>query len=432
MWAERAVLSAHGRTEFEAVGLVVGGFALAALGRAREGLERLAFLAENPNNAPLEATDTILVRGVLRLYTDALPEARRDLQAAASRVRAGIPMHFASPCLAFLGEAEFRMGAWDDATLHTELAVSLSTDADRVFDFPFVHAYATLAPACRGEWDLADRHAQLALAAAEQSGMPLAIAASNTASALLASARADHQRVLDAATTIRSTGLAEALGCPGIFDWRPLEIEALIATRRLSDAQSLLAEYEQAIPAGGLQSAAVSVARLEGTLAAARGEEAQAAEQFATAWELSEGLQLPLALGWLALADGRRLRGVGDRRAAVPQLRVARDQFEAVGARPYLEACDRELQLSGARTGGRESVVGHGLTPAELGVARLVATGKTNRQVAEELYVTVKTVEFHLRGVFATLGISSRREISARLGASADTARAGPLARGPG
>jgi DNA-binding CsgD family transcriptional regulator len=54
-------------------------------------------------------------------------------------------------------------------------------------------------------------------------------------------------------------------------------------------------------------------------------------------------------------------------------------------------------------------------------VARLVATGKTNREVAGELYVTVKTVEFHLHGVFAKLGIGSRHQIAERLGSGART-----------
>jgi len=56
-----------------------------------------------------------------------------------------------------------------------------------------------------------------------------------------------------------------------------------------------------------------------------------------------------------------------------------------------------------------------GLTPAEQAVARLVAAGRTNRQTAAELYVSVKTVEFHLRHIFGKLGIGSRKDLTARL-----------------
>ena len=58
-----------------------------------------------------------------------------------------------------------------------------------------------------------------------------------------------------------------------------------------------------------------------------------------------------------------------------------------------------------------------GLTPAEQTVARLVAAGRSNRQTASELYVSVKTVEFHLGHIFDKLGIRSRKDLTARLGA---------------
>ena len=226
--------------------------------------------------------------------------------------------------------------------------------------------------------------------------------------------------MLEAATAIRATGAVDALGRPGIFDWRPLEIESLIAIGRLSEAERLLAEFELSIPEGGLQSAAVALARLRGSLAAGQGHEERAAEQFEAAWEQSVGLEQPLGLALLALADGQRLRGRGQRRAAIAHLRSARDQLADLGAQPYLERCDHELELAGVPNAGSGAETDRGLTPAELAVARLVATGKTNREVAEELYVTVKTVEFHLRGVFAKLGITSRHEIAAQLGAGAD------------
>jgi len=58
-----------------------------------------------------------------------------------------------------------------------------------------------------------------------------------------------------------------------------------------------------------------------------------------------------------------------------------------------------------------------GLTPAELAVARLVAMGRSNREAAAELFVSVKAIEFHLSNIFSKLGIHSRRGIADRLGA---------------
>jgi DNA-binding CsgD family transcriptional regulator len=248
--------------------------------------------------------------------------------------------------------------------------------------------------------------------------MALPIATSHTAAAMLAAARGDHTGVVEATAAIRATGRIDAVGHPGIYSWRLLEIETLIATDRFSEAQTALEELEAAIPPTGLRSALIALARLQGTLAAARGDRDGAADRFAFAWGYCDGFDQPFEVALLALADGRRLRQAGERRAAIARLREAHDGFASLRASPYAEACERELEHCGVRTGRHGPAPGHGLTPAELAVARLVATGKTNRETAEELYVTVKTVEFHLRSVFAKLGISSRSQIAAQLGTS--------------
>jgi DNA-binding CsgD family transcriptional regulator len=239
-------------------------------------------------------------------------------------------------------------------------------------------------------------------------------AVTGTAATMLAAARFDPVGVLAATRWIRGAGELDAIGRPGVYDWRPYEIGALIATGRLDEAQQALDEFEAAIPEGGLQSAEVALERLRGTLACAGGDHAAAVGHFDAARDASDGLAKPFELGLLALADGQRLHQGGDRRAALERLRNARDAFASLRAQPYLDACDRALEQLGVPAEAQRA--GYGLTPAELAVARLVATGKSNRETAEELYVTVKTVEFHLRGVFAKLGISSRRQIAALLG----------------
>ena len=78
-----------------------------------------------------------------------------------------------------------------------------------------------------------------------------------------------------------------------------------------------------------------------------------------------------------------------------------------------MEICDRELAAAGAPAGTQTMP---GLTPAELAVARLVAAGRSNRETAIELYVSVKTVEFHLGHIFDKLGIRSRKDLITRPG----------------
>ena len=147
------------------------------------------------------------------------------------------------------------------------------------------------------------------------------------------------------------------------------------------------------------------------------GHQAAAAEAFQTAWRHAQGLRVPLALAQLEISDARRLRAAGQPQAAVARLRSARQRLITLGARPYLQACDRELAAAAAPVEPETIPAFVGLTPAEQAVARLVVTGHSNRQAAAELYVSVKTVESHLGHIFAKLGIRSRQDLITRIGA---------------
>ena len=127
-----------------------------------------------------------------------------------------------------------------------------------------------------------------------------------------------------------------------------------------------------------------------------------------------EQLPMPFERALLELAYGQVLRRAGQRRAAASQLQAARGRLSALHDRPYLERCDRELAACGLTPAKRSDFDDRRLTAQETAVARLVATGKGNRQVATELFVSIKTVQFHLTHIYAKLGISSRGELAAK------------------
>jgi DNA-binding NarL/FixJ family response regulator len=91
----------------------------------------------------------------------------------------------------------------------------------------------------------------------------------------------------------------------------------------------------------------------------------------------------------------------------------ARDTFGDLGARPARERCERELATCGLTPAKRSGSPRPDLTPQGQAVARLVATGRTNREVAAELLLSVKTVEVHLTRIYAKLGVSSRSQLAA-------------------
>jgi DNA-binding CsgD family transcriptional regulator len=412
-WATRAVAAADGDPRLTSLCRPLAAWGITWL-HGREGLRGFDHLPSDPSAVPLELSDDLWVRGQARSSCDDLHGAIADLRTVATRVRAGVPIRYPSQGLAFMCDTEYRLGRWDDALLHGELAVSLSHDAERAWDYPFVHAYATFVPAARGDWELASLHADAASAATEQFGAATAVAVTATAWAALGDARGDYAAVLDAAADVRSTGRI-AVFAPGIWDWQQLEIDALISTGRYDRARAALDDLERSIERRGELGSQVSAAGLRGRLAAVAGDHATADAAFADAWRFAREITMPYRVAWLGLIDGQRLHIVGRRREAIERLRTARELLVGLGARPYLERCDTELAALNVDRMADDGDPAAELTRAELAVARLVVTGSTNREVASQLFVSVKTVEFHLRHVYQKLGIHSRVALVERM-----------------
>ena len=119
------------------------------------------------------------------------------------------------------------------------------------------------------------------------------------------------------------------------------------------------------------------------------------------------------------LAYGEMLRRAGRRTQARVQLRAALATFEGLGTPRWAERARQELEATGITARRRDPSTLDMLTPQELRIARLVAEGATNRDVAGQLYLSPKTVEYHLRKVYMKLGVSSRVELARQPLASA-------------
>jgi DNA-binding CsgD family transcriptional regulator/tetratricopeptide (TPR) repeat protein len=126
-----------------------------------------------------------------------------------------------------------------------------------------------------------------------------------------------------------------------------------------------------------------------------------------------EGLEhaRPLDRARIQLHYGEHLRRAKRRIDAREQLRAAFEGFDRLGAAPWADRARRELRATGETARKRDISPLAQLTPQELQVARLVADGATNKAVAAQLFVSPKTVEYHLRKVFDKLGIASRGEL---------------------
>jgi len=142
-----------------------------------------------------------------------------------------------------------------------------------------------------------------------------------------------------------------------------------------------------------------------------RGDREAAERWFDEARSLAARCQSPLDVAQVHLALGAHLRRRGSRKAAIEELRLAHQGCSGLRAAPWLERTDQELAACNARLGPRDDSRRVTLTAQEQAVVRLVQAGRRNREIAAELYISIKTVEYHLSSVYRKLGVRSRTEL---------------------
>lgn len=430
-WADRAI--AHGGAE-SAEGVesaAIRGLGLVAVGRLEEARQAYAGLRESVRHGA-QAQRVLLGTGWLLLATGEVAAARAALERAVPLSQHGGSTRISLWARAWLARAQFRSGDWDEAVRTATEGRALVDASGIVLTRPMFGWTLVQVHALRGDREAA----RLALRDAESAPQDYAAMRVPTllARAALAEARSDHEAVVAALKPLTDPVVAEAVSEPGYWPWTEPLVSALVSLGRLDEAGELLRTYVGRVgERGGPPSAVAGSARARGRLAAARGELAEAREAFEAAIAQLQGTPLRVERAHTLFAYGQVLRRAGKRGEAEPLLTAARDGYAAIGARACVERCERELRAGGmrgaSRSGGDEPRAERtptDLTPQEHAVADLVAQGKSNREVADELFVSPKTVQYHLTSVYAKLGIRSRTELAARWGEAATRDAATP------
>jgi DNA-binding CsgD family transcriptional regulator len=198
-------------------------------------------------------------------------------------------------------------------------------------------------------------------------------------------------------------------GSPDARPWTADYAESLLELGRVDEAVRVIDRWEADATRLGRDRVLAHVTRCRGLVAAARGavDEATSLLELAVARHREVGDVFGRARALLTL--GMVLRRARQKRAARDAIGAALADFEDLGAATWVKRARDELGRIGGRT--REE----GLTAAEGRVAALVAAGRTNREVADELFLAERTVAGHLTRVYAKLGVRSRTELARRL-----------------
>jgi DNA-binding CsgD family transcriptional regulator len=210
---------------------------------------------------------------------------------------------------------------------------------------------------------------------------------------------------------LRSRAILDADLSPG-----PELTEIYLRLGRACEAVAVAAEFSADARAKAQPWAQARAARCRGMVAA----EGESDRHFEAALALHGQTADDFEAARTHLAYGARLRRERQRVRAREQLRTAVAMFDHLGAGPWSEMARAELAATGETARRREETTLNDLTPQELQIALSLAEGRTTRETAAVLFLSPKTIEYHLRNVYRKLSVGSRSELKAAMARLSD------------
>lgn len=384
--------------------------AMVLAGQARVARPALLKLVEAGPGAGPPTTNAVFLAatiGQALIWLGEYAEARRffERELLAARTSGSLaPMPYLLACLS---ELEFRLGRFRAASANGVEAVQIAEETGQLNVLSFCLAtLARVEAATAREEDCRD-HVRRALELAGELGAGsiriYAFAALGLLELGLGRTSAALAVLQELAVLVEELGPRE----PGVVEWEPDLIEAQLLCGRDEEARDSLRTFEVQAQSTGNSWASASAARLRGMLVEEGFEREFAAALHGHASRF-ERARTELRLGERL----RRERRLTDARAP---LRSAHQAFELLGARGWSAQAGAERAAAGERPKRAEAhlpVLLHGLTAQELRIALLIAEGVTNREAAAALYLSPKTIGYHLGKVYAKLGVRSRTELA--------------------
>jgi DNA-binding CsgD family transcriptional regulator len=343
--------------------------------------------------------------GVILAVAGDLDGARQRLQASLALALASGDETSPSEVLFFLSQVEWRAGNLEAASAYVKEAEATAVQTDRAPSRSFALSASALVHGLLGDVDAARTAAEEGLAIAERGAHTMAMILNRSALAFLELSAGRAAGVDGHVGPVAQLALA-GFGEPGVLRFLPDEIEALVGLGVLDDAQALLEPFEERARAVDRAWALATGARCRGLLLAARGDPPGALQALEEALGHHERMAEPFELGRTLLVKGRVERRAKRKREAKDSLSRALAIFNSLPAPLWADQAVAELRRVGLRPPAPLA-----LTETERRTAELAASGLTNRQMADALFVSPKTVEANLARAYRKLGVSSRGEL---------------------
>ncbi|MBK3584148.1 AAA family ATPase [Streptomyces sp. MBT57] len=365
-----------------------------------------------PSGGPRSVADQTIqraYRGMISLWAGDLTDAHHDLTKALDTARVAGCAVTAEFTYSNLAATQYFLGYWNESAVNGGLAMAIAESEEKPWALPYAYSVASWVAAGRGDWDRAREMIDRAYHWS-RSIAPGYLSIAAVADAVLAQAQGNYPAQLLAVRSILQARPDSGQSALQTW-WRPLYVEALIAGDDLDEATRALADMT--ILAGEAPSLRAAVVWLSGRLAHVLGETRQAYGLFEEGVDLATSSDAPpLHRAMLAHSHGRFLAQEGDRRRAAERFAESRSLFTALGAQPFLKRYRQDFtartsspQLTDSRIPISE------LTNREYDIARLIGRGLTNREISATLFISSKTVEYHLSRIYQKFLLAGRREL---------------------
>ena len=362
----------------------------------------------------------ILLRTVSRSGSSSRREPRTPNCAGALRKRVPWPRMSAAGLL--VADAAFRLGDWEAADAAALQTFQLAEDVGHRHMAGWALTIRTRILAAQGRCEESRAAAATALAIAESDRISTGLRFVRGALGFLELGLDRIDAAICELEAVEQVTQGSGHEEPVIVPWIPDLVEAYARQGREHDARRVLARLERQAVCSASPVAAASAARCRGLL----DDDFDAA--FAGALAFDDRRPMPFERARTLLAFGRRLNGACRRAAARQHLRAALEGFERLHAGAWARQAEAELRAAGGRH--RPPAQDDGaLTSQERRVAAAVRRGASNRDIAADLFLSPKTVEFHLRQIYRKLDVRSRTQLVAVLADRPETARSSRSSR---